>query len=62
MEIDGIEEVKIDLVFDPPWTPDKMNEEAKSASAGTKSPPNKRHTKTAPIKHRAVFDLRFLHV
>jgi len=20
---------KIDLVFDPPWTPDKMNEEAK---------------------------------
>ncbi len=29
MEIDGIEEVKIDLVFDPPWTPDKMNEEAK---------------------------------
>ncbi|MBP6889268.1 MAG: metal-sulfur cluster assembly factor [Candidatus Moranbacteria bacterium] len=29
MEIDGIEEVKINLVFDPPWTPDKMNEETK---------------------------------
>ena len=29
MEIDGIEEVKIDLVFDPPWTPEKMNEDAK---------------------------------
>jgi len=29
MEIDGIEEVQIDLVFDPPWTPDKMNEETK---------------------------------
>ncbi len=29
MEIDGIEDVKINLVFDPPWTPDKMNEETK---------------------------------
>lgn len=29
MEIDGIEDVKIDLTFDPPWTPDKMSEEAK---------------------------------
>lgn len=29
MEIDGVEEVKIDLVFDPPWTPEKMNEDAK---------------------------------
>ena len=29
MAIDGIEDVKIDLVFDPPWTPEKMNEEAK---------------------------------
>lgn len=29
MEIDGIEDVKIDLTFDPPWTPDKMTEESK---------------------------------
>lgn len=29
MEIDGIEDVKINLVFDPPWTPDKMNEDTK---------------------------------
>ena len=29
MEIDGVEEAKIDLVFDPPWTPEKMNEDAK---------------------------------
>lgn len=29
MEIDGIEEVKINLVFDPPWTPEKMNAETK---------------------------------
>lgn len=29
MEIDGIEDVTIDLVFDPPWTPEKMSEDAK---------------------------------
>lgn len=29
MEIDGVEDITIDLVFDPPWTPDKMNEETK---------------------------------
>lgn len=29
MEIDGIEDVKIDLTFDPPWTPDKMSEESR---------------------------------
>ena len=29
MEINGVEEAKIDLVFDPPWTPEKMNEDAK---------------------------------
>ena len=29
MEIPEINEVKIDLVFDPPWTPDKMSEETK---------------------------------
>lgn len=29
MEVDGIEDVKIDLTFDPPWTPEKMTEESK---------------------------------
>ncbi len=29
MDLDDIEEVKINLTFDPPWTPDKMNEESK---------------------------------
>lgn len=29
MEIPEINEVKIDLVFDPPWTIDKMSEETK---------------------------------
>jgi metal-sulfur cluster biosynthetic enzyme len=29
MEISEINEVKIELVFDPPWTPDKMTEETK---------------------------------
>lgn len=29
MEIPDIEEVKIELTFDPPWTPDKMNEETR---------------------------------
>ena len=29
MELPGIEEIKIELSFDPPWTPDKMTEEAK---------------------------------
>lgn len=27
--IDGIEDVKVEMVFDPPWTPDKMSDEAK---------------------------------
>jgi FeS assembly SUF system protein len=26
----GVKEAKVDLVFDPPWTPDKMSEEAKA--------------------------------
>jgi len=26
-EIQGVKDVKIDLTFDPPWTPDRMNEE-----------------------------------
>ena len=29
MEIEEIEEVEIELSFDPPWTPDKMTLEAK---------------------------------
>ena len=27
--IEGVKEVNIKIVWDPPWTPDKMNEEAK---------------------------------
>lgn len=26
--IDGVKEAKIELVWDPPWTPDKISEEA----------------------------------
>ena len=29
LEVDGIEDVSIDLTFDPPWTPDKMSESVK---------------------------------
>jgi len=28
--INGVKDAKVDLVFDPPWTPDKMSEEAKA--------------------------------
>ena len=28
--LNGVKEAKVDLVFDPPWTPDKMSEEAKA--------------------------------
>ena len=28
-QIEGVKSVKIDLVFDPPWTPEKMSKEAK---------------------------------
>jgi FeS assembly SUF system protein len=28
-EVDGAGEVTVNMVFDPPWTPDKMSEEAK---------------------------------
>ena len=28
-KLEGIGKVTIDLTFEPPWTPDKMNEEAK---------------------------------
>ena len=27
--VEGIGEVKVNMVFDPPWTPDRMSEEAK---------------------------------
>jgi FeS assembly SUF system protein len=27
--IEGVEDVKVDMVFEPPWTPDKMSDEAK---------------------------------
>jgi metal-sulfur cluster biosynthetic enzyme len=29
--IDGVEEVESELVFTPPWTPDKMSDDAKFA-------------------------------
>jgi FeS assembly SUF system protein len=28
--INGVKDAKVDLVFDPPWSPDKMSEEAKA--------------------------------
>ena len=28
-EIDGVEDVQVDLVFDPPWSPDKITEDGK---------------------------------
>ena len=30
IKIDGIESVDIELVFDPPWSPEKMSEEARA--------------------------------
>ena len=29
-EIDGVEEVEIEMVFDPPWSPELISEEAKA--------------------------------
>ena len=29
-DIDGVEDVQIELVFDPPWSPDLISEEAKA--------------------------------
>ena len=29
-EIEGVDEVEIELVFDPPWTPELISEEAKA--------------------------------
>lgn len=28
--LQGVKDAKVDLVFEPPWTPDKMSEEAKA--------------------------------
>jgi metal-sulfur cluster biosynthetic enzyme len=28
-EVPGVEEVELELTFDPPWTPDRMSEDAK---------------------------------
>lgn len=28
-QVEGIENVELELVFDPPWTPDKMSDDAK---------------------------------
>jgi len=30
-EIDGAEDINVDLVYDPPWTPDMITEEGKKA-------------------------------
>jgi metal-sulfur cluster biosynthetic enzyme len=30
-DIDGVDDLQAELVFSPPWTPDKMSEEAKAA-------------------------------
>jgi FeS assembly SUF system protein len=29
--VDGVSKVKVDLVFEPPWTPDRMTDEARLA-------------------------------
>jgi metal-sulfur cluster biosynthetic enzyme len=28
-EVPGVEEVDLELIFDPPWTPDRMSDDAK---------------------------------
>jgi metal-sulfur cluster biosynthetic enzyme len=28
-QVEGIQEVELELTFDPPWTPDKMSDDAK---------------------------------
>ena len=28
-QVDGVEDVELELTFDPPWTPDKMSDDAK---------------------------------
>jgi len=29
--VDGVEKVKVELIFEPPWTPDRMTDEARLA-------------------------------
>jgi metal-sulfur cluster biosynthetic enzyme len=29
LEVPGVEDVELELTFDPPWTPDRMSEDAK---------------------------------
>src|SRR3954469_19585560 len=29
LEVPGVEEVELELTFDPPWTPEKMSDDAK---------------------------------
>ncbi|MHB8471229.1 MAG: metal-sulfur cluster assembly factor [Gaiellaceae bacterium] len=29
LEVPGVEDVELELTFDPPWTPDKMSDDAK---------------------------------
>ncbi len=28
-QVDGVEDVQLELTFDPPWTPDRMSDDAK---------------------------------
>ncbi len=28
-ELEGVDDIKVDLVFDPPWTPDEITDEGK---------------------------------
>jgi len=30
-QVEGVEKVRVDLVFEPPWTPDRMTDEARLA-------------------------------
>jgi FeS assembly SUF system protein len=29
-DLDGVEEVEVEMVFDPPWSPDRISEEARA--------------------------------
>lgn len=29
-DIDGVEDVQVEMVFDPPWSPDRISEEART--------------------------------
>lgn len=30
MEVEGVEEANVEMVFDPPWTPDRISDEIKA--------------------------------